>query len=115
MAEELDLRRLAELQEQLGSGLPDIIATLIEELDRATTQIEAALAEGDMPACALAAHAARNSALMLDAAPLLGALREIETGARREAERPVRAGVEQMRLAWPALRLRLEAEAGRTG
>jgi HPt (histidine-containing phosphotransfer) domain-containing protein len=110
---ELDLRRLTELQELLGSELPEIVATLIDELTRAVAEVEAGIAAGDLAAAALAAHAARNSALMLDAKPMLDSLREIESGARAEDLDVARAGLARVRSAWPALRRRLEAEAQR--
>jgi len=108
---ELDLRRLTELQQLLGSELPVIVATLVDELTRAVAEIEAGIAAADLEAAALAAHAARNSALMLDAKPMLDSLREIESGARAENLAVARAGLELLRSAWPALRRRLEAEA----
>jgi len=110
---ELDLTRLTELQELLGSELSEIVATLVDEITRAVDEIEAGIADGDLRAAALAAHAARNSALMLDAKPTLDALRAIETGARDEDLVIAQEGLERLRSAWPALRRRLQAEAQR--
>jgi hypothetical protein len=110
---ELDLRRLTELQELLGSDVSEIVATLVREISAATKAIQSGLAEGDLAAAALAAHAARNSALMLDARPMLDALREIETGARDEDLAAARSGLGHLQAVWPALRSRLEAEAER--
>ncbi len=111
MDAELDLKRLAELQELLGSELPEIVATLVEEITRAVAEIEAGIATEDLAAAALAAHAARNSALMLDARPMLDSLRQIESGARAEDLGVARAGLKHLRFAWPALRARLQAQA----
>ena len=111
MDDELDLKRLTELQELLGSELEEIVATLVEEITRAVGEIEAGVADGDLPAAGLAAHAARNSALMLDAKPTLDALGEIEGAARDEDLAVAQSGLERLRRAWPALRRRLETEA----
>jgi HPt (histidine-containing phosphotransfer) domain-containing protein len=111
MEGELDLRRLTELQRVLGSTLPDIIAKLIAELEAAIGQVESAIAAGDPKSAAQAAHAARNSALMLDAQPTLDALGKIETGARAGDLGAAQTGLEDLRAVWPALRQRLEHEA----
>jgi hypothetical protein len=108
---ELDLKRLHELETLLDAELPAIVRTLLDELTRATDEIEAAMARGDLGAVALATHAARNSGLMLDARPLLGALADIETGARDHDRDVASAGLASLRAAWPPLRHRLEAEA----
>lgn len=112
MEPELDLKRLKDLESQLDAELPAIIATLLAELTQATTEIEVGVARGDLAAVASAAHAARNSGLMLGARPLLAVLGAIETGAREERPREVAAGVSHLRRVWPALRRALEAEAG---
>lgn len=111
---ELDIARLRQLQEHLGAGLAEIVATLIAQLDTATAGIEAGLAGNELDAVAGAAHAARNSALLLDAHPLLEALRTIETGARDHETEVARSGLAQLQAAWPALRKRLEAEVKRS-
>jgi hypothetical protein len=105
---ELDLHRLAELQEMLGTELPEIVATLVAELTRAMSGIDAGLSAGDLGAVALAAHAARNSALMIDARPMLGCLRELETSARQGEPEAASAANQRLRASWPALRRRLE-------
>jgi hypothetical protein len=106
--------RLRQLQEHLGAGLAEIVATLIAQLDTATAGIEAGLASNEMDAVAVAAHAARNSALLLDARPLLDALRTVEIGARDHEPEVARSGLTQLQAAWPALRQRLEAEVHRS-
>ena len=105
---ELDLHRLAELQVLLGTELPEIVATLVSELTSALSGIDAGLGAGDLGAVALAAHAARNSALMIDARPMLGFLAELETSARQDEHEAASAANERLRASWPALRARLE-------
>jgi hypothetical protein len=111
--DELDLRRLTELQELLGSDVSEIVATLVREISAAMGAIESGLAESDLAAAALAAHAARNSALMLDARPMLDALREIEAGARDDDVEAARSGLQHLQTIWPSLRSRLEAAVER--
>jgi hypothetical protein len=105
---DLDLARLAELQDLLGTQLSEIVATLLTELDRAVRDIGAALAGRDLNAAALAAHAARNSALMIDAQPLLGRLGELEACARRQDLTAALAAQQTVTEAWPPLRRSLE-------
>jgi hypothetical protein len=110
---ELDLTRLTELQRVLGAELPDIIDRLVGEIDAATASIEAGVSDGDLGSAAHAAHAARNSVLMLDAQPVLRALSQIESGARTGDERAARSGLEDLQAAWPGLRRLLLEEAER--
>jgi hypothetical protein len=112
---ELDLGRLAELEELLGRRVPEIVKTLASELTKAMAGIEAGVAADDLTAAALAVHEARNSALMLNAEPMLNALREIEAAAGVPDSARARAGLDALRPVWEALRIRLEAEAQRTG
>jgi hypothetical protein len=110
---ELDLTKIIELEEVLGTGVPEIIDRLVREIDEALGGIEAGLADGDLGAGANAAHAARNSALMLGAKPLLPALGEIESGARLGDERATRGGLRRLKSAWPEVKRRLCEEAER--
>ncbi len=112
MAGELDLRRLAALEDLLGSGVDQIVQTLVTELDRALGGVAQALADGDLAAAALAAHAARNSALMIDSRPLLGRLDALEHSARRQDLEEARAAESALARAWPAVRLALQRAAG---
>jgi hypothetical protein len=105
---ELDLRRLAELQELLGTELAEIVATLIGELTRAMSGIDAGLDAGDLDAVALAAHAARNSALMIDARPMLDHLEALETSAREGEPEAATKANDRVRAGWPTLRERLD-------
>lgn len=105
---ELDLTRLAELQALLGTDLSEIVSTLAHELDSAIEQLERAIDAGDLTAAASAAHAARNSALMIGSRPLLDALSELETGGRAGRTGVAAAGLRRLRACWPDLRRQLE-------
>ncbi|MGZ4192246.1 MAG: Hpt domain-containing protein [Solirubrobacteraceae bacterium] len=109
---ELDLSRLSELEQLLGTERAAIVRTLVTELTTAVTRIDAGLEAGDLIEVAAAAHAARNSALMIDAQPLLRVLKQLETCARNDE--PEGAGAARARLsrAWPRLRSKLELAAG---
>ena len=113
METELDLTKIVELEGVLGAGVPEIIERLVREIDEAVADVEAGLAGGDLAAAAHAAHAARNSALMLDARPVLPTLGEIESGARSGDERATREGLQRLKSAWPELKRRLLDEAER--
>jgi HPt (histidine-containing phosphotransfer) domain-containing protein len=108
---ELDLQRLTELEQRLGTTLPDIVRTLVTELSNALSEIAAGLESDDLERVAAAAHAARNSALMIDAQPLLTHLAELETSARRGDAPPAAAANEQLLQVWPRLRRQLELVA----
>jgi HPt (histidine-containing phosphotransfer) domain-containing protein len=112
MDPKLDLQRLAELEQRLGTTLPDIAGTLVTELDNALSEIAAGLDRGDLEQVAAAAHAARNSALMIDAQPVLTRLAELETSARRGDLPPALAAHEQLLKEWPPLRRELVRVAG---
>jgi HPt (histidine-containing phosphotransfer) domain-containing protein len=109
---ELDLSKLGELEQLLGTERRAIVRTLVTELEAAVARIDRGLAAGDLIEVASAAHAARNSALMIDAQPLLRVLEELETCARRaEADGATTAGA-RMAGVWPPLRRKLELAAG---
>ncbi|MGA9856416.1 MAG: hypothetical protein WBQ18_01065 [Solirubrobacteraceae bacterium] len=112
MSSELDLTRLTELQALLGAELPDIVATLVTELDTALRAVEFGVAEGDLGAVAFAAHSARNSALMVNARPMLERLTVLETSARRDDLPAARAAQADMLGAWEPLRRSLQDAGG---
>ena len=112
VAGELDLRRLRELAHDLGGELSEVVGALVDELDTALAQIDAALSLGDLDGVSRAAHAARNSALMIDARRLLEELDVVETAARGGDHGAARDGRDRLRARWPALRARLD-RAGR--
>ncbi|HEX3690917.1 MAG TPA: Hpt domain-containing protein [Solirubrobacteraceae bacterium] len=105
---ELDVSRLGELQELLGTEVPAIVRTLVTELDGAVASIEEALDAGDLSEVAAAAHAGRNSALMVDAQPVLRVLKQLETCARNDEVEGAMAARVSLRRAWPRLRVQLQ-------
>ncbi len=115
MQPELDLGRLAELEQLLGRRVPEIAGTLVSELTKAMAGIEAGLAAGDLAAAALAAHAARNSALMIDARPLLDCLDALESSARRDDAGGAREAHRRLDETWPPLRAQLRRAAAQKG
>jgi HPt (histidine-containing phosphotransfer) domain-containing protein len=108
---ELDVNRLTELEALLGTDLGAIVGTLVTELTSALAAIDEGLATGDLAKVAAAAHAARNSALMIDAQPMLRELKQIEGCARRNEPDGATAARRRLRRAWPRLRRRLELAA----
>ncbi|MFZ0040448.1 MAG: hypothetical protein WAK93_04015 [Solirubrobacteraceae bacterium] len=114
MPTELDLKRLQALQEALEAEPAEIAATLQGELERALAQIDAALQAGDMPMIVEVAHAARNSALVIDARPVLADLGELEGYARRGDPEGAASARKRLGDSWQALRARLAEIAAKT-
>lgn len=108
---ELDVSRLSELQKLLGTDVPAIVRTLVNELTTAVARIDEGLETGDLSEVAAAAHAGRNSALMIDAQPVLRELRQIETCARNDEPAGALAARAHLRQVWPRLRRQLERAA----
>lgn len=113
MDAELDVSRLSELEELLGTDRPAIVRTLLTELTTAVGRIDAGLDSGDLAEVAAAAHAARNSALMIDAQPLLHVLRQLETCARHDEAEGASAAQARLDGVWAPLRAQLELAADR--
>jgi hypothetical protein len=109
---ELDLARLAALPAALGMALPEIVATIARELDEALSSAQSSIAEGDLEAVDLAAHAGRNSALMLGPNPLLEALGLLEASASRGDAAGAAAALMRARSLWPELRRQLVRAGG---
>ena len=109
---ELDLSKLSELEALLGTERTAIVRTLVTELTAALARIDEGLAGGDLTEVAAAAHAARNSALMIDAQPLLTVLKQLETCARGDEREAASAARTRLAAVWPPLRSKLELAAG---
>jgi HPt (histidine-containing phosphotransfer) domain-containing protein len=108
---ELELQRIAQLQEVMGAQLGEIIEGIVQSISTAIAQLEEALRAGELDRAAKAAHACRNDALMVGAKQLLVALTEIENCARNgQAPRAHRALL-AVRETWPVTREELERVA----
>jgi HPt (histidine-containing phosphotransfer) domain-containing protein len=101
---ELELRRLAQIQEVLGADLPEIVGGMVDSMSTAIAQVEDAMAGDELDRAAKAAHACRNDALMIGARRLLVALTELENAARGGQERLAREQLAEVREAWPGTR-----------
>jgi len=108
---QLDVGRITELQALLGTDREAIVGTLLTELTNAVARINEGLACDDLDEVAAAAHAARNSALMIDAQPVLRVLRQLETCARNNEPEGALAARARLRRTWPRLRRQLEEAA----
>jgi HPt (histidine-containing phosphotransfer) domain-containing protein len=108
---QLDVRRITELQLLLGTDRQAIVETLMTELTTAVARIDEGLESGDLDEVAAAAHAARNSALMIDAQPVLRVLKQLETCARSREPEGAAAASASLRRVWPRLRRQLKRAA----
>lgn len=79
---EVDLSRLDQVVEVLGTSVPEIVAGILASLTEAIDQLHAHLDAGELELAAKAAHACRNDALLVGARPLLSVLNELEQAAR---------------------------------
>jgi hypothetical protein len=101
---ELQLGRLAQIQEVMGTALPTIVGGMVQSMTAAIAQVEEAMQEGALDRAAKAAHACRNDALMIGAKQLLAALTELEIAARDGREDLARGQLVALREAWPDTR-----------
>jgi hypothetical protein len=108
---ELDSSRLGALAAHLGETPEAVAGTLYDELQRAFADLDAALQEGDREAAAHALHAARNSALMVVAKPLLAGLRAVEEALADGDLTGARAARGQLGGHWSAVAAALRADA----
>jgi hypothetical protein len=107
-AAELDVSRLEAIGVQLDQTAADVAATLRAELARALDEIDAGVEAGDGEAIATAAHAARNSALMIAARPTLTVLDELERAARARDLSRASAAARELRERWTGLSAQLD-------
>ena len=111
---DLDLTHLRRLGAHLGEPPEAIAATLLAELERALASIDAGVDAGDLEAVGRAAHAARNSALMIAAEPTLAALDVLERAVRDGDLDGVARARETVRGRWAPLARRLADAAERS-
>ncbi len=105
---ELDLERVAKLEDILGSKLPDILASLVAGMDEQVDRAEEALASGRLQDVTQAAHRCRNDALMVGAQPMLAALSDLEDASRGNRLKDAHAAMQRLREVWPETRSELQ-------
>jgi HPt (histidine-containing phosphotransfer) domain-containing protein len=101
---DLDLERLAQIQDVMGIELPELIDGMLASMDAAIEDAERAAAAGELDRSAKAAHSCRNDALMLGAKQLLAALSELEQAARDGDHVQTGTALRALRDVWPATR-----------
>jgi hypothetical protein len=101
---ELELERLVQIQEVMGTRVPEIVGGMLESMSAAIAQVEEAMRAGALERAAKAAHACRNDALMIGAKELLSALTGLETAARDGQEDLAHMHLTVLREAWPRTR-----------
>ena len=113
MKVELQLERLEQIQEVIGSDVPEIVAGMLTTMSDAIAEVERRMAEAELAAAAKAAHAARNDALLVAAKDLLAALTAVEDAARHGDTKAAEAALVALREVWPSTRDELARVAGR--
>ena len=109
MSAYLDQTRINQLHEIMGAEAHSMIASMLISLADTVERLETVVAAGDLDQAIQAAHAARNDALMLGAAPLQQALRDLEDAARDADEGRAQAMLAHVRAVWPPTRDQLAA------
>ena len=104
MSTYFDPARITQLEEVMGAQAGTMVASMLAGLTRAIERLEAAMSTGDLTPAIQAAHAARNDALMLGAAPLQAALSDVEAAARDGDQLRARDAFERVRTVWPPTR-----------
>ncbi|HEY1510289.1 MAG TPA: Hpt domain-containing protein [Solirubrobacteraceae bacterium] len=105
---QLDLERVAKLEQILGSGLREIIESLIASISRQLELAERALAEDRLSDVTQPAHTGRNDALLVGAQPLLRHLTELEDASRTGRLEDAREALSQVCEVWPETREALQ-------
>jgi hypothetical protein len=108
---ELELERLAQIQEIMGARLPEILGGIVRTLTAAIEELEDAMGSGELERAAKAAHAARNDALMISAKQLLTSLTDVETSAREGHAEDASHALSGVRDDWPRTRDELQRAA----
>lgn len=104
-----DPARIAQLKEIMGAEAGTMVDSMLASLSGAIERLAAAMAAGELAPAIQAAHAARNDALMLGAAPLQTALSDLEAAARDDDEARARDAFERVRAVWPPTREQIAA------
>lgn len=109
MNDYVDLERIGELADVIGTDAPAILSSMLENMTAAIDELELAMASGELDRATSAAHACRNDALMLGARQLLAALTDLEAAARGSDRAGAGTALERVREVWPPTRDELAA------
>ena len=111
MNEYIDLGRVGELEDVMGSDAPAIVSSMLENMTAAIEELEAAMCAGDLDRATQAAHRCRNDALMLGARQLLTALTDLEAATRASNGSGAADALACVQQVWPPTRDELAASA----
>ena len=111
---QLDAGRLRDLEVFTETELRDIGRGAILALAQQLDTLAEALAEGNLPAAADAAHRARNETQLVGARELSDALGSLEDAARSGRDRVAREAASAARGLWPSTREAIERATDRT-
>ena len=115
MTVELDLTRLDQVVDVLGTTVPDIVAGILSSLTETIATLNSQLDDDQLELAARSAHTCRNDALLVGARALLAALNEIEQAARGGRLDAARSAQLALNEVWPDTRAALAAIAARSG
>ena len=113
MTVELDLSRLDQVVEVLGTTVPEMVSKIANTLEQTLELLASHVERGELEQAAKVAHACRNDALILAAQPLLRMLSEVERAAREGRLAEAQTAYAQVALAWPDTRRALAEIAAR--
>ena len=108
---ELDLERIAKLEDLLGAQLPEILDALVAGIYEQVDRAEEALDSGRPQDAIQPAHRCRNDALMVGAQPMLAALSDLEYGSRGDRLEDAHAAMQRLREVWPETRSEFQSAA----
>lgn len=111
MSDYIDLSRISQLEDAMGSEAGAIVAMTLHSMTTAIEQVESATAAGELDQATHAAHAARNDALMVGAGQLQEALTALEAATRNWDADGARLALGRIREVWPPTRDGLAAVA----
>ncbi len=113
MTIELDLSRLDQVVEVLGTTVPEIVGGIVRNLAEGIAGLQSQLDAEELERAAKTAHACRNDALLVGAQPLLRTLSELEQAARDGRLAEARAADASLIEIWPETQLALAEIARR--
>ena len=111
MTVELDLSRLDQVVDVLGTTVPDIVAGLLSNLTETIATLDSQLDDNQLELAARSAHTCRNDALLVGARALLATLNEIEQAARGGQLDVARTAQLTLKQVWPDTQAALAAIA----